>query len=82
MKVWTVFTKEMELTDVDVTFVLLYAEVEKESLTERKKTDFQSILDEAMMYLHNTSIENDMDYDEIQDWWFDEHKDVVKNLCF
>lgn len=83
MKVWTVFTTEIELTDADITFILLYAEVNKEYFKEKKASnDFQKMLDEAMMYLHITSIEYAMDYDEIQEWWFEEHKDIVKNLCF
>ena len=83
VKVWTVFTTEVELTDVDITFILLYAEVNKEYFKERNElNNFQRILDDAMMYLHLTSAKYDMDYNEIQDWWFEEHKDIVKTFCF
>lgn len=82
MKVFVgIFHKEVELTEKDVVFVLLYAEVRK-SFYEKYPKDFQGILEDAMFYLFTTSIETDMDYEEIQDYHFEEHKDIVKNLCF
>lgn len=80
MKVFIgIFHKEVELTEKDVTFALLYAEINKGFYTKYPK-DFQGILEDALHYLHDISMETDMDYEEIQDYHFEENIDFIKSF--
>lgn len=78
-----VFHKKVELKEKDVTFILLYAEVNKDLYKSLKgEINFDWLLKDVMRYLHNVSVNTKMSHDEIQDLWFTLYHDILKTLSF